>query len=257
MRIATWNVNSIRARAERVAAWLEASDVDVLAIQETKCSVEQFPALPFEALGYEVVAAGYHQWNGVAICSRVGMDDVAAGFAGQPAFGAPEPRLEARALGATCGGVRVWSMYVPNGRSLSDPHYDYKLAWLRALASEAGGWTGEPTLLLGDWNVAPRDEDVWDVEVFAGATHVSEPEREALAGLERAGFSEITRAHTAGQYTYWDYQRLAFPKNNGMRIDLAFANPPAAARVTSAWIDRDERKGKGASDHVPVVVELD
>lgn len=269
MRIATWNVNSIRTRADRVLAWLDRTDTDVLAIQETKCRDDQFPHLLFEAAGYEVAHTGINQWNGVAIVSRVGIDDVETAFPSQPAFGRGEPVVEPRALGASVGraapgadapgsaGVRVWSVYVPNGRAVGDPHYDYKLAWLSALAEAAREWAQGPAVLLGDWNVAPLDEDVWDIEVFAGATHVSEPERAALAQIEAAGYEEVSRRFTPGEYTYWDYQRLAFPRNNGMRIDLAFASPAAAERVRRVWIDRDERKGKGASDHVPVVIDLE
>lgn len=253
MRIATWNVNSIRARAERVAAWLERSETDVLAVQETKAADAKFPYLPFEALGYEVAHMGYHQWNGVAIISRVGLAEVERGFPGQPEW---EGTVEARAIGATCAGVRVWSLYVPNGRTLDHPHYAYKLSWLHRLQEAASEWAQAPTLLLGDWNVAPLDEDVWDIGVFEGATHVSAPERQAVAAFSDAGYREVSREFTPGQYTYWDYQQLAFPKNKGMRIDLALASPSAAARVQDVRIDRQERKGKGASDHVPVVLDL-
>lgn len=258
MRIATWNVNSIRTRVDRVIDFLTRTDIDVLAIQETKCRDDQFPHLLFEAAGYEVAHHGINQWNGVAIASRVGIDDVVTGFDDQPAFGKPdqEPIVEPRAIGATTGGVKVWSLYVPNGRALDDPHYEYKLFWLKALSNHAGQWSGDKTALLGDWNVIPRDEDVWDVTAFEGKTHVSAREREALTWIEGAGYVEVSREHTPGQYTYWDYQRLAFPKNNGMRIDLAYASPSLAATVSNVWIDRDERKGKGASDHVPVIMEL-
>lgn len=257
MRIATWNVNSIRARAERVLAWLERSDTDVLLVQETKVKDELFPSLLFEAAGYEVAFHGLNQWNGVAIISRVGIADVERGFADQPTWGDP-PAAEARAIGATCAGLRLWSVYVPNGRTLADPHYEYKLDWLAALRAEAERWSaaGTPLALLGDWNVAPLDEDVWDIAVFDEATHVSAPEREAFAAFDKAGLVEVTRDHAPGKYTYWDYQRLRFPRNEGMRIDFAWANPALAERVQRVWIDRDERKGKGASDHVPVVLEL-
>ena len=259
MRIATWNVNSIRARLDRVIAWLERTGTDVLAMQETKCADEKFPTLPFEAIGYEVAHHGLNQWNGVAIASRVGLDDVGTSFPGQPTWGEPGV-VEARAIGATCGGVRVWSVYVPNGRTLVDPHYEYKLQWLSALRQAAGSWLEhDPTApigILGDWNVAPLDSDVWDLSVFEGATHVSVPERSAFAAFTDAGFTEITRAHTPDAYTYWDYQKLRFPRNEGMRIDFALASPALAASVVGAAIDRDERKGKGASDHVPVVIQL-
>lgn len=256
MRIATWNVNSIRARAERVSAWLERNDVDVLALQETKAADHLFPYLTFEAFGYEVAHVGVSQWNGVAIVSRVGLEGVEPGFAGQPGWGDPSV-TEARSLGATCGGVRVWSVYVPNGRTLVDPHYEYKLAWLRSLRDAAASWPADPTVIVGDWNVAPTDDDVWSPEFFEGSTHVSAPERAALAALASAGFTELTTTHTPGRYTYWDYQRLAFPKNRGMRIDLAFGNAAFAKRLRGVAIDREERKGVGASDHVPVVLEID
>ncbi|WP_454085146.1 exodeoxyribonuclease III [Georgenia sp. Marseille-Q6866] len=260
MRLATWNVNSVRTRVDRVLAFLERSGTDVLALQETKCRDEQFPLLPFEAAGYHVAHHGLSQWNGVAVVSRLPVEDVEPGFPGMPTWGEPAA-AEARALGATVDGVRVWSLYVPNGRTLDDPHYQYKLDWLAALRDAAHGWlTADPAAqvaLVGDWNVAPRDEDVWDPAAFVGATHVSPPERAALAALGEAGFAEVTREHTPGAYTYWDYQRLRFPRNEGMRIDLVHASPALAARVTGAHVDRNERKGKGASDHVPVVVDLD
>ncbi|WP_159621581.1 exodeoxyribonuclease III [Ruania rhizosphaerae] len=256
MRIASWNVNSIRARAERVVAWLERADVDVLLMQETKVKDEAFPYLPFEAAGYEVAHHGVNQWNGVGICSRVGLEDVERSFAGQPEW---KDHVEARAIGATCAGIRLWSVYVPNGRTLDDPHYAYKLQWLAALREAAGAWAGDgsPVGLLGDWNVAPQDTDVWDIDVFDGATHVSSAEREAFAAFESAGYREVTREHVPQAYTYWDYQRLRFPKNEGMRIDFAWASEAFADRVRGVRIDRDERKGKGPSDHVPVVLEVE
>ncbi|MPV89013.1 exodeoxyribonuclease III [Georgenia ruanii] len=259
MRLATWNVNSIRTRVDRVVAFLERSGTDVLAMQETKCRDEQFPALAFEAAGYEVVHHGLNQWNGVAVASRVGLADVEVGFPGMPTWGDPAA-AEARALGVTCDGVRVWSLYVPNGRAVGDPHYVYKLEWLAALREAAGGWLADDPdaqlALVGDWNIAPRDEDVWDMSLFTGATHVSEPERAAFRALEDVGFTEVTRPHVQ-QYTYWDYQQLRFPRNEGMRIDFVQASPALAAHVVGAQIDRDERKGKAPSDHVPVIVDLD
>ena len=263
MRIATWNVNSIRSRIDRVAAWLERSDVDVLAIQETKCRDDQFPLLPLEAMGYEVAHFGVNQWNGVAIVSRVGIDDIATTFGeAQPQFGEPSI-LEPRALGATCGGVRIWSIYAPNGRELDHPHYTYKLDWFAQLSASARGWLAEDPgaqiALMGDWNVAPEDEDVWDIAAFAGSTHVSERERTAYASLLDVGFNEVTRGYTPGPgvYTFWDYQQLRFQKRQGMRIDFVLASQGLEARVSGASIDREERKGKGASDHAPVIVELD
>jgi exodeoxyribonuclease-3 len=265
VRIATWNVNSIRTRADRVAAWLQRSDVDVVALQETKCRDDQFPASRFTDLGYQVAHVGHSQWNGVALLSRVGLDDVAVGFPGQPGWSTADgadPAAEARALGATCGGVRVWSLYVPNGRTLTDPHYEYKLRWLEALRTAAAGWLGEDpgaqVALVGDWNIAPQDDDVWDVRVFAHSTHVSEPERAAFRAIVDAGYADVVRPHTPGPgvYTYWDYTQLRFPRREGMRIDFVLGSPALAAWVTNALIDREERKGKGASDHAPVIVEL-
>jgi exodeoxyribonuclease-3 len=261
MRLATWNVNSIRSRAERVAAWLERRDVDVLALQETKCRDDQFPEMPFAALGYEVAHVGYSQWNGVAILSRIGIEDVEIGFPGQPCWGDAE-ETEARALGATCGGVRVWSLYVPNGRTLSDPHYTYKLEWLAALRATAAGWLADDTeaqvALVGDWNIAPENDDVWDMTVFAHSTHVSPAERAAFRAIVDAGYADVVRpfAPGPGVYTYWDYTQLRFPRREGMRIDFVLGSPALAARATGALIDREERKGKGASDHAPVVVDL-
>lgn len=259
MLLATWNVNSIRARVDRVVDWLERTDVDVLAMQETKCRDDQFPYLPFEAAGYEVVHEGRNQWNGVAIASKVGISDVEVDFPGQPGFGEPAA-TEARALGATCGGVRVWSLYVPNGRELADPHYAYKLEWLAALRAAAGSWLADdPTAqiaLAGDWNIAPLDEDVWDMAVFEGATHVSVPERAAFASFVEGGYVDPVRERVPGMFTYWDYKQLSFPKGKGMRIDFALTSPALAARVTGARIERNERKGKAPSDHVPVVLEL-
>ncbi|MDR1151525.1 MAG: endonuclease/exonuclease/phosphatase family protein [Bifidobacteriaceae bacterium] len=261
MRIATWNVNSIRARIDRVVAYLEAADVDVLAIQETKVAADAFPREPFEAAGYEVAASGVNQWNGVAVISRLGVDDAVPSFPGQPTFGDP-PALEPRALGVTCGGVRVWSLYVPHGRGADDPHMAYKLAWLRALADQARGWLAEAPgaaiALLGDWNVAPLDTDVWDVAHFAGITHVSPAERAAFAAFGEAGFREVTREFIPArhQYTQWDYQAGRWHRDQGMRIDFACCSPALADAVTAVRIVRDERAGRGASDHVPVEIDV-
>ncbi|WP_193374224.1 exodeoxyribonuclease III [Nocardiopsis prasina] len=262
MRIATWNVNSARARAERIGDWLDRSDIDVLAIQETKARDDQFPESVLTDRGYEVAHHGLSQWNGVAIASRVGLEDVRIGFPGQPGYGDPEER-EARAIAATCGGVQVWSLYVPNGREIDHPHYAYKLRWLEALrAAGAASLAEDPEAQIayvGDFNIAPQDDDVWDMAAFEGLTHVTEPERTAFGALVDAGFSEVVREYTPGPgvYTYWDYKALAFPKRRGMRIDFVLASPALRARVTGASIDREERKGKGASDHAPVIVALD
>ena len=262
MRIATWNVNSIRARIDRVADWVERSDLDVVAMQETKAKDDQFPTDRFEALGYQVAHVGYSQWNGVAILSRVGLDDVEVGFPDMPTWGDPAA-AEARAVGATCGGVRVWSLYVPNGRELGDPHLAYKLDWLATLREAGAGWlAADPSAqiaLMGDWNIAPQDDDVWSMDYYEGKTHVSAPERAAFAAVVDAGFADPVRPLLPGPgtYTYWDYTQLSFPKKRGMRIDFALCSPPLAARVTGALIDREERKGKGASDHAPVILDLD
>ncbi|HEV7853463.1 MAG TPA: exodeoxyribonuclease III [Mycobacterium sp.] len=274
MRLATWNVNSIRARVDRVTDWLARADVDVLAMQETKCSDDQFPTMPFAAIGYEVVHCGFNQWNGVAIASRVGIDDVQIGFDGQPTWsdsaaadvrsvrGPVAEAAEARALGATCDGVQVWSLYIPNGRTVDSPHYGYKLAWLGALRDTAQQWlTDNPDAqiaLTGDWNIAPTDEDVWSVEAYRGSTHVTGPERAAFNAIVGAGFSDVVRPFTPGPavYTYWDYTQLRFPKNRGMRIDFILGSPALAQRVSHAEIVREERKGKSPSDHAPVLVEL-
>jgi exodeoxyribonuclease III len=263
VRLATWNVNSIRSRVDRVTNWLERAEVDVLAMQETKCTDAQFPTMPFAALGYDVAHVGSNQWNGVAIASRIGLEDVRYGFDGQPEW---TDSAEARAIGATCGGVRVWSLYVPNGRTIDDPHYAYKLKWLAALNDTAASWLAEtpelPIALVGDWNIAPTDDDVWDVELFRGSTHVTGLERAAFRAIE-ARFIDVVRPFTPGPgvYTYWDYTQLRFPKRQGMRIDFILGSPALAARVTHAEIVRDERKPgkKGSiapSDHAPVLVEL-
>lgn len=267
MKIATWNVNSLRARADRVEDWLRRTEVDVLAIQETKCKDENFPWELFENNGYEVAHFGFSQWNGVAIASRVGLENVERTFAGQPAFGkgGKDQVQEARAIAATCNGVRIWSLYVPNGRALDDEHMPYKLAWLDELKNQAVGWLAEDPqaqiALVGDWNIAPQDQDVWDIEYFKeqGLTHVSEPERAAFHAFETAGYADVVRPEHPGPgvYTYWDYTQLRFPKKEGMRIDFVLASPALAARVINTEIDREERKGKGASDHAPVIVEVD
>jgi len=265
VRLATWNVNSIRARVDRVVNWLERGDIDVLAMQETKCADDQFPTMPFLAAGYEVVHCGFSQWNGVAIASRVGFDHVQVGFEGQPTWSDKpdvEAAAEARALGATCAGVRIWSLYVPNGRTPNSPHYYYKLDWLAALRDTAHKWLtddpGAQIALVGDWNIAPTDDDVWSVEFYQGSTHVTEPERRAFGAIVDAQFADVVRpfAPGPGVYTYWDYTQLRFPKRQGMRIDFILGSPALAQRVTHAEIVREERKGKAPSDHAPVLVEL-
>ncbi|WP_062380882.1 exodeoxyribonuclease III [Demequina pelophila] len=259
MRLATWNVNSIRARVDRVVDWLDRSGTDVLAMQEIKCKPEQFPREAFEAAGYELAIHGLNQWNGVAIASRVGLTDVETSFPDQPGFAKTgDPVVEARALGATCDGVRVWSLYVPNGRGLTDPHYDYKLAFLGRLKDAAATWAQSPVALVGDFNVAPLPTDIWSEEDSEAVTHVTPEARDAFHAFEEAGYSELSRRFLPAErtYTFWDYKQLRFPKGEGMRIDFAYASAPLAERATGATIVRDERKGKGASDHVPVVIDL-
>ncbi|MDO5722655.1 MAG: exodeoxyribonuclease III [Actinomycetaceae bacterium] len=259
MRLTTWNVNSVRARVERVLAFLERSQTDVLALQELKCKPEQFPFEAFENAGYQVAMTGFNQWNGVAILSRVGLEDIQESFPHQPGFADPAT-VEARALGANCAGVEVWSLYVPHGRALDHPHYQYKLQWLENLANYAEGKLqanpAHKLALVGDWNIAPLDEDVWDINAFADSTHVSPLERSAFQRFQQIGMEEVTRERVTN-YTYWDYQKLRFPKNEGMRIDFVYASEALAQATVAAQIDRDERKGKGASDHVPVIVDFD
>jgi exodeoxyribonuclease-3 len=265
MRIATWNVNSIRARVDRVADWLVRQDVDVLAMQEIKCKPNQFPYEAFTEAGYEVELHGVSQWNGVAFASRLPMAEVTVGFPGMPGFG-PELAdgtlpLEARALGITVNDTRLWSLYVPNGRELTHQHYDYKLRWLAALAGNTREWLAAnpetPLALMGDFNVAPLDTDVWDVAAFEGGTHISPPERAAFQAFVTAGLADVVRDRVPEGYTYWDYKQLRFPRNEGMRIDFILGSPAFADLVSNAFIDRAERKGDAPSDHVPVVVDLD
>jgi exodeoxyribonuclease III len=258
VRIATWNVNSIGARLPRLLEWLESAQPDVLTLQELKCTSDDFPHLPIQALGYEAVAHGNGRWNGVAILSRIGLTDVTLGLDAQPAF---DGTVETRAIGATCGGVRVWGVYVPNGREPDHDHYAYKLEWLEALrgtvAAELAAEPSLPLAVLGDFNVAPTDADVWDIAQFAGATHVTPAERAALADLREVGLSDVMpRALKGEPYTFWDYRNGAFHRGWGMRIDLVYANAAFVQRVGDTWIDRNERKGKGASDHAPVVIDL-
>lgn len=266
MRIATWNVNSIRTRYGRVVDFMVREDVDVLAMQEIKCTAEQFPHEAFEQAGYEVAIHGLNQWNGVAIASRSPISDVAVEFPGMPGFlkGEEGPDLpkEARAMGATVDGVRLWSLYVPNGRALGDPHYTYKLDWLAALADHARAETTAhpevPFALMGDFNIAPLDEDNGDPAVVEGlTTHVSPPERQAFFTLEDAGLTDVVRPLVPTGYTYWDYKQLKFVRNEGLRIDFILGSAPFAEAVTAATIHRNERKGDAPSDHVPVLVDLE
>ena len=260
MRIATWNVNSVLARLPRLTGWLEEAAPDVVCLQETKVGADAFPSGEVTELGYEIAAHGEGRWNGVAILSKAGLAGVERGLPGDPGFPGPDT-LEARTISATCGPVRVRSVYVPNGRTPEDPHYQYKLRWLAALrdavAADAAGPT--PFALMGDFNVAPADDDVWDIAAFQGSTHVTPAERAALAELRAAGLNDVVPRIEKGPhpFTYWDYRAGSFHKGMGMRIDLVYANEPFAGKVADAWVDREARKGKGPSDHAPVVVDLD
>jgi exodeoxyribonuclease-3 len=226
-------------------------------MQEIKCKPEQFPHKPFEEAGYQITMHGLNQWNGVAFASKLPAEDVEIGFTGMPEF---KDALEARAIGATFDGVRLWSLYVPNGRSIDDPHYSYKLEWLDRLAAiTADTLENQPELpiaLMGDFNIVPLDSDVWDINFFAGSTHVTPQERQAFEAFEQIGLKDVVRPLVPEGYTYWDYQQLRFPRNEGMRIDFILGSDAFAERVSSASIERDERKVEGPSDHVPVVVEL-
>jgi exodeoxyribonuclease-3 len=260
VRVATWNVNSVGARLPRLLEWLREAGPEVVCLQETKCAADAFPHDAVRELGYESVAHGDGRWNGVAVLSRVGLADVRHGLPGDPGYPTPEVH-EARALAATTGPLRVWSVYVPNGREPSHDHYAYKLEWLSALrdatAEDAGG--ALPFAILGDYNVAPTDDDVWDPAAFVGSTHVTPPERAALAALLGTGLRDVVPRPLKYDrpYTYWDYRAGMFHRNLGMRIDLVFGNAPFAAAVKDAYVDRAARKGKGASDHAPVVVDLE
>jgi exodeoxyribonuclease III len=255
--VATWNVNSVRQRVPRLLPWLDERRPDVVCLQEIKLTGEAFGDLLGAELacrGYQFTAHGQSQWNGVAILSRAGLDDIQAGLPGEPGF----PAAEARAVSATCGGVRVHSVYVPNGRVPDSDHYRYKLDWLAALRAAVA--TGpEAALVCGDMNIAPADEDGFDPAAYIGQTHVTPPERAALAELQAAGLHDVVRDRWPGSriFTYWDYRAGMFHQDLGMRIDLILASTPVASRVRAAWVDRKARKGTAPSDHAPVIVDLD
>jgi exodeoxyribonuclease-3 len=268
VRIATWNVNSLKARLEKVQWWLSRASPDVLLMQETKLGDEAAPADAFRAAGYELAHHGEGRWNGVAIASRRGLAGVVTNFgeplrrAETPDIGDDEPFAEARMIAATCGGVRVVCVYAPNGRAVGSPFYAGKLGWFERLAAwlEQAAAPGELLVLGGDLNVAPEDVDVWDPAACHGGTHVSAPERAALARLVRWGLCDAYRLRhpEPHRYTWWDYRAGAFQKNYGMRIDHLLVTAPLAARVVFAEIDREARKGKPIpSDHAPVVIDLD
>jgi exodeoxyribonuclease-3 len=257
VRIATWNVNSIKQRVPRLLPWLDERRPDVVCLQETKLTDEAFAELLGDELAardYETAVCGEASWNGVAILSRVGLDDVVPGVAGAPGF----PHPESRAVSATCDGIRVVSVYVPNGREPDSEHYRYKLAWLSALREVVAAGP-EATIVCGDMNIAPTDDDVFDPDAYVGQTHVTQPEREALAELQALGLRDVVRDRWPNErvFTYWDYRAGMFHQDLGMRIDLVLASGTVADRVEAAWVDRQARKGSGPSDHAPVIVDLD
>jgi exodeoxyribonuclease-3 len=257
VRVATWNVNSVKQRVPRLLPWLDQRQPDVVCLQETKLADDAFTELLGDELdkrGYAVALYGEAQWNGVAILSRAGLDDVTVGLADAPGFPGPE----ARAVAATCGGIRVTSVYVPNGRVPDSDHYHYKLAWLAALENVVAGGPGD-AIVCGDMNIAPTDADVFDPDAYVGQTHVTEPERAALATLQARGLRDVVRDRwpTERVFTYWDYRAGMFHRDLGMRIDLVLATVPVADRVAAAWVDRHARKGSGPSDHAPVIIDLD
>jgi exodeoxyribonuclease-3 len=257
VRVATWNVNSLKQRMPRFLPWLDERRPDVVCLQETKLADDAFEELCAAELserGYEAAAHGEAAWNGVAIVSRAGLDDVVRGLADAPGF----PHPEARAIAATCGGVRVHSLYVPNGRQPGSDHYAYKLEWLRALRDVVAAGPDE-VVVCGDMNIAPTDDDVFDPEAYIGQTHVTPPERDALAELEKLGLRDVVRERWPAErvFTYWDYRAGMFHQDLGMRIDLILAGGPVADRVEAAWVDRHARKGSKPSDHAPVIMDLD
>jgi exodeoxyribonuclease-3 len=257
VRLATWNVNSVKQRVPRLLPWLDERRPDVVCLQETKLADDAFTALLGSELadrGYEVAIHGEAAWNGVAILSRAGLEDVVTGLEGAPGF----PHPEARAVSATCGGIRVVSVYVPNGREPGSEHYEYKLAWLASLRAVVAAGP-DATVVCGDMNIAPTDDDVFDPDAYIGQTHVTPLEREALAELTKLGLRDVVRERWPGErvFSYWDYRAGMFHQDLGMRIDLVLASGSVADRVKAAWIDRQARKGKGPSDHAPVMVDLD
>lgn len=255
MRIATWNVNSLKARLPRVEEWLGYAQPDVVCLQETKMSDATFPHMAFAALGYDSIHHGDGQWNGVAILSRVGIEDPVPGFA--PGL---EPDTDTRIVSARCGGAHITSVYVPNGRSVGSDHYVYKLGWMANLRKHLDSLThpDDPVAVCGDFNIAPADADVWDPAAFANSTHVTEPERRSLAELEEWGLVDAFRRRYPGDglYSYWDYRAGDFHEHRGMRIDLVLLSPPLADTLRWALVDRNARKGKLPSDHAPVFVDV-
>jgi exodeoxyribonuclease III len=250
-------VNSVKQRVPRLLPWLDERRPDVVCLQETKLADQAFVDLLGDELadrGYAVAVHGEATWNGVAIVSRVGLEDVVLGIDGAPGF----PRPEARAVSATCAGIRVHSVYVPNGREPGSEHYEYKLAWLASLREMLAAAPG-PMVVCGDMNIAPTDDDVFDPEAYVGHTHVTPPERAALAEIEALGLRDVVRDRWPNErvFTYWDYRAGMFHQDLGMRIDLVLASEAVAGRVQAAWVDRQARKGSGPSDHAPVIIDLD
>ena len=252
--IATWNVNSLKARLQRVQAWLEDVRPDVVLMQETKMTDKAFPALTFTEMGYESAHFGQGQWNGVAVLSKVGLANPRVNFA------VGEPDSEARIITADCGGITVVSVYVPNGRALDHEHYQYKLRWLDQLAEHVAAIAKPSGNLVvgGDYNIAPADIDVWDAKALEGSTHVSAPERQRLEALARWGLRDIVREQhpEPGIYSWWDYRNGSFHRGWGMRIDLMLVTDGVAKRTTWSVIDRNARKGEQPSDHAPVLIEV-
>jgi len=273
MRIATWNVNSLKARLEAVELWLQRAQPDVLLMQETKLADDDVPEMPFRLAGYELLHHGEGRWNGVAIASKIGIEAPVTNFGDGPvrasrsAKDAPtaddfDPQTEARMVSAICGGVRVVSLYAPNGRELDSPWYEGKLRWFDRLSAwvEETASPDDALLLGGDLNVTPTDDDVWDAAAAHGATHVSEPERAKLAALRDWGLFDTYRLYQpeTDRFSWYDYRAGMFHKNMGMRIDLLYGTRPVADRVVWAEIDREARKGPPTpSDHAPVIIDLD
>lgn len=254
--IATWNVNSLKARLPRVQAWMEEVQPDVVCMQETKLAQEKFPHEAMAELGYESAHFGQGQWNGVALVSKVGLSDVVNNFAS-----GIEQDTEARIITGTCGGIRISSVYVPNGRELDHDHYKYKLSWLARLREhlDKSNKPSDDVVVAGDFNIAPDDRDVWDVTQFANATHVSAPERAALQNVCEFGMEDTFRRFhdAAGLFSWWDYRGGSFYKGHGMRIDLLLATQSVAARSTWTTVDRNARKGESPSDHAPVLLKVE
>lgn len=261
MRIASWNVNSIRSRAPQLVTWLADRKIDVALIQETKCGDGDFPFEAISACGYEVAHYGVNHWNGVAIVSRVGLDDVARGLSGDPL----PPFDEPRSIAATCGGIRCASVYVPNGRSIDDPHFGFKLKWLEHLANDlqAAGTVEQRTLIAGDFNVAMGDLDLYDPKRWKDKKHATVEERAAVQAILDLGFVDLARMHypTDHMFTWWNYVGTQFAKDKGLRIDLALGSPSLVAELEDVWVDRHARdplvvEPAKPSDHAPLIVDV-